>query len=235
MRSDRYKEYFKVPNLMGPNSVRLLDELMEAAPEAIKNKAQVLDLGCGSGLTSLFIARETGATVYCADLWIKEEANRQRFEAWDMAEKLIPVHADARDLPFDKEMFDAVISIDSYHYYGTEDSFFAEHILPFLKPGGTALIAVPGMKREYHGKSEELLGSWLGDEAYMFQSAKFWEKNLQAGDDIAMVKTWELEGFDLPWQEWFATGHEYALGDQKVYESLIKPYTTFVGMMIRKK
>lgn len=36
---------------------------------------------------------------------------------------MFPLRADARDLPFAAEFFDAVISIDSFHYYGADDLF----------------------------------------------------------------------------------------------------------------
>lgn len=235
MKSDKYESFFKVPYLMGPNSLRLLDELLEEYPLQFTDENLVLDLGCGSGVTSLFLANETGAKVYANDLWISEEENRARFAEWNMQDKLVPVHQDANDLHFEKEMFDALISIDSYHYFAGKEGFFVNKILPYIKRGGTVLIAVPGIKNEYDGRSEELLTSWLGDEAYMLQSAKFWEKTIGTHEDIEEVRTWEMAGFELPWQEWFDTKHKYALNDLAQYESIIKPYTTFVGIMVKKK
>ncbi len=67
MRSDTYRKYFKVPFMMGPNCLRLLDKLLEEYPLQYTSDNLVLDLGCGSGVTSLFIAKETGATVYAND------------------------------------------------------------------------------------------------------------------------------------------------------------------------
>ena len=49
------------------------------------------------------------------------------------------------------------------------------------------------------------------------------------------VETWELGCFDLAWDEWFATGHKYALEDQQFFETLIRPYTCFVGIYIKLK
>ena len=31
---------------------------------------KILDLGCGKGLTSIFLAKEFGVQVYATDLWI---------------------------------------------------------------------------------------------------------------------------------------------------------------------
>lgn len=235
MRSDHYKEYFKAEYMMGPNCLRLLDELLTAYPLNFTAENRILDLGCGKGVTSLFTAKETGATVYANDLWISEEDNRTRFAAWGMESRIIPVHEDANELHFEKEMFDALVSVDAYHYFAGREGFFTEKILPFMKSGSTALIAVPGMKLEYDGRSEELLTPWLGDEAYMFQSTAFWKKIIGTHPDIAEVHTWEMNSFDVAWKEWLDTSHEFAIGDYAHFESLIKPYTCFVGIMIKIK
>ena len=73
MRSENYRNYFKSSFMMGPNCLRLLDEILEEYPLYYTSDNLVLDLGCGTGVTSLFIANETGATVYANDLWISEE------------------------------------------------------------------------------------------------------------------------------------------------------------------
>lgn len=235
MRSEKYRDYFKSPFMMGPNSLRLLDEILGEYPLHYTSDNLVLDLGCGSGVTSLFIAKETGATVYANDLWISEDENCQRFANWNMLNKLIPVQEDATYLHFNKEMFDALISIDSYHYFAGKERFFINNILPYIKDGGIALIVIPGIKSEYDGRSEELLTTWAGDEAYMFQSAEFWERMIGEHENIKEVRTWEMSLFDLAWQEWFDTKHKYALNDKKYFESIIKPFTNFVGIMVRKK
>ncbi|MCM1082057.1 MAG: class I SAM-dependent methyltransferase [Clostridium sp.] len=234
MRSEHYRNYFKVPFMMGPNCLRFLDELLEEYPLQFTSDNLVLDLGCGSGITSLFIAKETGADVYANDLWVSEEENRKHFTDWNMNDKITPVCEDAANLQFDKEMFDAVISIDSYHYFAGKEGFFVDNILPYVKRGGIVLIAIPGIRHEYDGQSKELLTPWLGEDAYMFQSADFWKRMIGGHKDIEAVRTWELSSFELPWQEWFDTKHEFALNDENYFENYIKPFTTFVGIMVRK-
>ena len=83
--------------------------------------------------------------------------------------------------------------------------------------------------------SEELLSEWLGKEAYMFKSPAQWKQIIGNHDRIETVETWEIGCFDLAWNDWLATGNEYALGDQPFFETLIKPYTCFVGIYIKIK
>lgn len=55
-KADAYKIYFNKEYLMGPSSVRLLEEILEKYP--LKKGMRVLDLSCGKGLTTLFLAKE---------------------------------------------------------------------------------------------------------------------------------------------------------------------------------
>ena len=45
--------------------------------------------------------------------------NLQRVRDAEVDDGVFPIHADARSLPFATEFFDAVVSIDSFVYYGT--------------------------------------------------------------------------------------------------------------------
>lgn len=68
MNFSDYQSYISKKTMMGPNSVRILEELFFRYPLKLSSDDEVLDLGCGTGLTSLVIARETGAKVYANDL-----------------------------------------------------------------------------------------------------------------------------------------------------------------------
>ena len=59
-RAERYSKYFTKEYLMGPNSFRLLDELIRRNPYDTRYD-RTLDLGCGMALTSVFLANETTA------------------------------------------------------------------------------------------------------------------------------------------------------------------------------
>ena len=235
MNYNDYQNYISVETMMGPNSVRVLQELFERHPVQLSADDTVLDLGCGTGLTSLVIAKETGARVYANDLWVSAEDNSKRFEAWGIGEQVTPVCEDANDLHFEPKQFNALFSIDSYHYFAGENGFFEKKILPFLSDGAVAMIGIPGIRNEFALRSEELLSEWLGDEAYMFKSFMQWKDIIGRNDRIDTIETWEMDCFDKAWNEWLATKNEFAIGDKKHFETIIKPYTCFVGIYIRLK
>ena len=82
MNISSYKKYISEETMMGPNSVRILAELLDKYPLQLADDDLILDLGCGTGLTSFVIAKETRAKVYANDLWVSAEENRKRFAQW---------------------------------------------------------------------------------------------------------------------------------------------------------
>ena len=163
-RSEKYNTPSLQCKIMGPNPVKLEEELLQS--HKIPNGAVVCDLGSGQGLTSVFLAKEYGFTVYAADLWSDPEENRRFFDEMGLSqEQIIPVQADATDLPFEKEFFDAVVSTDSYNYFGRDEKYLDEKLLPCVKSGGYIYIAIPGMKKDCHDHlPAELLLSWTPDQ-----------------------------------------------------------------------
>ncbi len=235
MNINNYKTFVSAETMMGPNSVRILAELLDKYPLHPAPEDMILDLGCGTGLTSFIIAKETGAKIYANDLWVSAEENRKRFAEWGVGEQVTPVCEDANNLHFEGKKFRALISIDSYHYFAGSRGFFQEKILPFIKDNGEVLIGIPGLKDEYTDRAKELLFNWLGDDAYMFKSPKLWKELIGSGDRIELVETWEMDCFNKAWNDWLATDNEFALGDRQHFESIIKPYTCFVGIYVKIK
>ena len=189
---------------MGPNSVRILAELLDKYPLQLADDDLILDLGCGTGLTSFVIAIETRAKVYANDLWVSAEENGKRFTQWGVGGQIEPICEDANNLHFEEKQFNALVSIDSYYYFAGQEGFFQEKILPFMKDGGVVLIGIPGLKDEYTNRAKELLFDWLGDDAYMFKSPTHWKKLVGSHDRIKTVITWEMDCFEKAWGEWLA-------------------------------
>lgn len=232
---DNYKEYISAETMMGPNSARILGELFDKHPLQLAPDDMILDLGCGTGLTSLIIAKETGARVFANDLWVSADENGKRFAKWGVGEQITPVCEDAKNLHFDKKQFRALISVDSYHYFAGTEGFFQKKTLSFMQDDGVVLIGIPGIKDEYAGRAKDLLSDWLGDDADMFKSPKRWKELIGRSDGIETVVTWEMDCFSKAWKDWLATNNKFALGDGQHFDTSIEPYTCLVGIYVKLK
>ncbi|MCR5324513.1 MAG: methyltransferase domain-containing protein [Lachnospiraceae bacterium] len=111
-RLENYREFLTKEYLMGPDSLRLLDEILRKYP--LMEGSRVMDLGCGMGITSMFLAKEAKVNVFATDLWISATQNAENFRKWGIDEQVIPIHADANDLPYAEQYFDAIVSIDAF-------------------------------------------------------------------------------------------------------------------------
>ena len=234
---DKYKMYFTKEYLMGPNSFRLLDELIRRSPEDVKYES-TLDLGCGFALTSLFIANETNAKrVVALDLWVTASDNYARIKANHLEDKIIPIHGDALAMPFAREYFDAIISVDSYHYFGCKKGIFAEKILPFVKKEGYVMIAIPGLTEYPEGELKELFTTWAeGDDADLFQTAGWWETLLQEEcGDVCDITVKEAECFDVAWKEWFDSGREFGIRDKEFLYKGLNQILNFVLIYVKRR
>ena len=88
---------------------------------------------------------------------------------------------------------------------------------------------------EFEGHAADLLSGWLGGDSYMFKSPKLWKEIIGNSNRIESVRTWEMDCFEKAWSEWLAVDNEFANGDRQYFDSIIKPYTCFVGIEINLK
>lgn len=234
-KSEKYnKEYIK-ENIMGPNPIKLMEELLSMHP--ISQSDTVLDLGCGRGLTSIFAAKEYGSRVFAADLWISPTENKVRFDdAGLSSNQIIPIKAEAHDLPFAEEFFDAVVSIDSYHYFGLDKEYLGKHLLPLVKHGGYILIAVPGFKKDIHDNiPKEMLLSWTAEDLETFHDTQYWRDVVSACEGAEIVSVAEMESNEECWNDWLECDNEYAVNDRKAMNAGAGKYMNFTAIILKRK
>ncbi len=148
-------------NSMGPNVLFLTEALCSRLD--LEPGMRVLDLGCGKAISSIFLAREFDVQVWATDLWVKPTQNWKRIREAKVEDKVFPIYAEARALPYANDFFDAVISIDAYHYFGTDALYLGGHLLSLLKRGGWIGIVAPGLMAEIDGSPPAHLHQWIQD------------------------------------------------------------------------
>ncbi len=234
-RSEKYQTPELMAMIMGPNPIKLEEELLEN--NLIKPDAVVCDLGSGNGLTSVFLQKEYGFTVYAADLWSDPEENRRFFDSMGLSrDRIIPVKADANALPFEAEFFDAVVSVDSYNYFGRDPLYLGEKLLPFVKSGGYIYIAIPGMVKDCHDDLPgELLLSWTPEQMEFMHDVCYWRCLMEQTTGIDILSVRQMESNTEVWADWLRQENKYAVGDRKSMEAGAGKYLNFIEIVLRKR
>ena len=230
--TDNYDKDFLLANMMGPNAMRVMEEMASFLPLA--RGMRILDLGCGMGISSILLAEKYGATVFAADLWITPTENAERFHRLGLTEKIIPLSVDAtKGLPFAYEYFDMILSVDSYQYYGDNETMLPS-LLPFLKKGGSMAVAVPGFTGNFSADNVPpgLQPYWAPD--WHFYNCDWWRALWEKEPGIAVTECREMACCKQAWEEWLQSPSPYAQGDISMMDDGGWEYFNLVQIMGRK-
>ena len=150
--------------------------------------------------------------------------------------EIIPVKADATDLPFEKGFFDSIVSTDSYNYFGRDPEYLDEKLLPFVKKGGYVYIAIPGMKQDCHDQlPSELLLSWTPEQLDYMHDVVYWRSMVSQSEDAEVLEVSQMESNEEVWADWLRQENQYAIGDRKAMEAGGGKYLNFIKIVLRKK
>lgn len=199
-RAARYhSNWIKAGASGGAHVLRLAEWLSEALP--MEPGMRVLDLACGRALSSVFLQREFGVNVWAADLWFDPAENLKRVTDAGVGDNVFPLRADARALPFGAGFFDAIVCLDAFMYFGTDDTYLP-NVLRFLRPGGRIGFAMSGLIEEFDTGVPSHLASWWTPDMWCLHSAAWWQRHwartglveVECAD--VMPRGWET------WLEW---------------------------------
>lgn len=180
----------------GANSLLLTEWLTQVID--LQPGMKVLDLGCGRAASSIFLHREFGVEVWATDLWFSAEENAQRIRDADCTDAVHPVHADARNLPFETNFFDAIVAIDSYIYFGTDDLYLS-YLARYAKPEGIIAIAGAGLTEEIETEVPAHLRQWWTPDLWCLHSARWWKRHWEK---TGIVQTQQADTLPNAWQHW---------------------------------
>ncbi|HVG98904.1 MAG TPA: methyltransferase domain-containing protein [Chloroflexota bacterium] len=198
-RSAAYDPDWMLRNLMGPNAVWLTEALIGAMH--LRPGMRVLDLGCGRAISSVFLARELDVQVWATDLWIGASENWARIREAGEERRVFPVHAEAHALPYADGFFDAMVSLDAYHYFGTDDLYLAA-VSRLVREGGELGIVVPGLLQEPEGALPAHLAPFWEPDFWSFHSPAWWRRHWERSGRVTVTAADSVpDGWRL-WLTW---------------------------------
>ena len=228
--SEQYDRDWVLASISGSANALWLSEWLATAMD-LQPSMRVLDLGCGRAVSSIFLRREFGVQVWATDLWFSASENLQRIRDAGVEDGVFPMHADARSLPFADEFFDAIVCIDSFPYYGTDD-LYLNYLARFVKPGGQVGIAGAGLMREIEGPVPDHLREWWTQDLWCLHTAgwfrRHWERtgilNVELQD--TMPDGWQCW---LDWHRVIAPDNQAEIAALEADEGRYLGYIRLVG------
>ncbi len=229
-RSSQYHPEWVLASASGGANSLWLTEWLASAMD-LRPGMRVLDLGCGRAASSIFLHREFGVQVWAADLWFSVSENIQRVRDAGVEGGVFPIHADARSLPFATEFFDAIVCVDSFSYYGTDDLYLS-YLARFVKPGGQIGIAGAGLVEEIEGTVPEHLCRWWVPELWSLHSPSWWRRHWERTGivDIDVADTMP-DGWQrwLDWHRVIAPDNEVEISALEADRGSVLGYVRVVG------
>ena len=177
---------------MGGGGLFLAWEMAEKM--GLRKGMHILDLGCGNCASSIFLAKHYGVHVVAADLNIDPSNNCKRVEYAGVSELVNPMKIDAIDLPFEHDYFDTIFAMNSYLYFGTDNSYLP-YLLKFLKRSGRICIAGPCYSHELTPDTPKDL---LESESNLYHSPDWWENHFEKSGLVNVLSCQEhLKGYEF--------------------------------------
>ncbi len=195
---------------MGPHPLWQLEDLLPSL--RLRPGDRVLDLGCGKGATSVFLAREAGVDVVAVDWWVSEAELKGVVDAAGVGDRVEVVHADVRHLPFGDEEFDAIVSIDAFEYFGT-DVHLLPDLLRVLRPGRTLGMTTPALRIDPYVQAPPVQVTALaGWEAAAWHAPEWWQRHWEMTGLLTDVSARMQPGSRDDWILWAKAAGEIDSG-----------------------
>ncbi|WP_226001357.1 SAM-dependent methyltransferase [Paenibacillus sp. BJ-4] len=201
---------------MGPSSIIMIEELTRNLH--LQKGMRMLDLGCRTGLTSIYLAQKFGVTVFAVDLWINGTENYRRFREFGLENQIISIHADACSLPFAEQYLDC-------------------HLTPLVKKGGILAVAMPGVKTEFNGAIPVDLQPFLSlsEDDIHWHTCDWWRELWQQSPNVCVESVREMNGFSKAWDEWLQCDNDYARDNIALLDADNGKYMNLISLIATKK
>ena len=203
--ADRYtwQDIYGHGDNMAPGGLYLAIRMTRLAQ--LKSGDLVLDIACGKGDSSLYLAEQFGVRVVCFDLWTQSSFLSKKIEKRGYSSLVTPLDLDAtKHLPFPKDHFDAMFCMQALHSFGTDVSVL-RRMLEHLKPGGRLLVGDTCFNQEVSDGQflPEIYSKTDGWEAEYdrYHSPPWWRDLFLETGMVDVIACSELEDGLIMWED----------------------------------
>lgn len=210
---------------MAPAGLLLAERL--AAALQLTPHSNVLDLGCGRGQSSVYLASRHRAQVVSVDLWISAAERQRRAVRAGVGEWVNPLQGNiARGVPIEPGSLDAIFSLQAFHCFGTSPGLL-RYLVSLLKPGGRIGIAQGCFREEVEVLPPPFTTTdgWNA-EYHKYHSPAWWGRHFAANDLLEVGQVEEVPDGDIMWED-----HVRYHGDRAGWTS---EYLAHSGWLIRQ-
>ena len=177
----------------------------------------VLDLGCGKGRSSIFLAETYGVTVVAIDFWNDINDLFVKAKEKNLADKIIPIQSDVtNNIMFAADYFDAVFCMNSLFMFG-DNKDFLKQLFSLIKPGGNFYLGSecfniePSWNEDSVPEDYSFDWSWkVWDECYSkYHSPGWWKFLIESTGMIDVENCDELDDGRIMFEDFVSNYDSY--------------------------
>lgn len=185
---------------MAPGGLMLANQMAEHL--ALKNGSRVLDIGCGRGQSSVFLASRYRSYVVSLDLWVSAEDRERTAAAAGVEHRITPIQGDIRrGLPVALTHCDGIFCMQAFHCFGTRRALLP-YLASLLNPGGKICIAQGCFREEVEVLPPPFTetDSWNA-EYHTYHSPGWWREHFASSGAFDVDLCQEVMDGDILWED----------------------------------
>ena len=189
----------------------------------------VLDVGCGFGASSIFLANRYGVEVVALDLGVPAATVAERAAERGQAERILPLNRDVtKPLPFADGHADAIFCMTCFHYFGVNEGFLG-HLLRYLKQEKRLSVSDTCFNQEVTPKGlpdvyrtvapGNTFDSWQ-TETSKYHSPTWWRRLFEDSGIVRIIECTDLDDGPAMWEDKLAYDLERSNWDENKVDQL---------------